>query len=456
MEHPERTQEEGIVNPRPVIEIKRQTGRLHTPHLTGLARAAMLVVSCALSLALAQDAPPARQVLETTFELLARYYHGYTTLNLEALRAEFTPKLEAACQAVPDPCGLEVAEAVVDEMISSLNDPHTYFLNRTQTLEAARAFSGEPSEGFRLGANISSLGGSLPRLVVRRAFAGGPAFEGGLRRGDLIRSFNGLAVESFPSTSAALSALATAARDGQAVRLEVERAYRQRFSLEIKPRHLLPPPPELELRPDGVAVITIFQFQDADRVAEAVHDDVRQAALAGAHAIVLDVRDNSGGWGSAMMRVLGAFVDFASLSMEAASARFQARYELLNTTLTLAGVGDITEMAVARNPALWTGPLVVLTSARTASAAEYLAFMLQRSGRARVVGEPTAGLLATGTAPFDLPGGSSLWVTVVRSIAEDGTRFPDRVTPDRLVRYNPTALTFGHDLALEYAVARLK
>lgn len=57
------------------------------------------------------------------------------------------------------------------------------------------------------------------------------------------------------------------------------------------------------------------------------------------------------------------------------------------------------------------GPLYVLTSNETASAAELAADALKASGRAILVGETTAGEMLSQTV-FDVPGGLQLWLPI--------------------------------------------
>jgi carboxyl-terminal processing protease len=64
--------------------------------------------------------------------------------------------------------------------------------------------------------------------------------------------------------------------------------------------------------------------------------------------------------------------------------------------------------------------VVVLTNAGTASAAELVAAALRDTGRARLVGEPTAGK-ALVHAPATLGDGSVLLISVGRLVRLDGT-----------------------------------
>ncbi|MBO0222828.1 hypothetical protein J0689_26475, partial [Vibrio parahaemolyticus] len=82
---------------------------------------------------------------------------------------------------------------------------------------------------------------------------------------------------------------------------------------------------------------------------------------------------------------------------------------------------------------------------------------LQRAGRAKVVGEPTAGALAiSGNAEGPLINGEFLAVASLKMKNLHGSPFPPRVTPDVLVPEDLNALSSGRDVALEKALELLK
>lgn len=124
-------------------------------------------------------------------------------------------------------------------------------------------------------------------------------------------------------------------------------------------------------------------------VAAAVRAAVRSLDAAGAQSFVLDLRGNPGGRLVEMMQVAGIFTD-GFLWRTLTDWTLPLPYPALGATET-------------------TAPLVVLTDGRVNSAAEGLAGALQRTGRAIVIGERTAGNVEA-VLPFCLRDGSQAWI----------------------------------------------
>jgi hypothetical protein len=123
--------------------------------------------------------------------------------------------------------------------------------------------------------------------------------------------------------------------------------------------------------------------------------DAAMAALAGTDALILDLRENSGGAASSVIYLASVFFDpRAPVALDTLTTRTpgSATY----TTLTLRSVPT---------PTSYLGkPLVILVGPRTFSGGEELADALQAQGRAVVVGARTAGGGNPGSA-FPLAGG---------------------------------------------------
>jgi len=123
--------------------------------------------------------------------------------------------------------------------------------------------------------------------------------------------------------------------------------------------------------------------------------DAALASISGADALVLDLRQNGGGAPSMVGYLVSAFMP--------------ANADIYNTFYTRYG-RDSERPAVAFAKPMLEMPLYILTSARTASAAEAIAFTLQTCHRATVVGERSAGAANPGER-FSTGHGFSVFVS---------------------------------------------
>jgi hypothetical protein len=103
------------------------------------------------------------------------------------------------------------------------------------------------------------------------------------------------------------------------------------------------------------------------------------AAVRNANALIIDLRDNGGGMGETALQI-------ASYLFERPAFLFDPRQHSRVPTHTT---------PIAGNP-LADKPVYVLTSARTASAAEYFVYNLKMLKRVTIVGERTAGAMHAG------------------------------------------------------------
>lgn len=110
-----------------------------------------------------------------------------------------------------------------------------------------------------------------------------------------------------------------------------------------------------------------------------------------------------------------------------------------------------------RGPVQWneTTPVVLLTDGASHSAAEYFATALQQSGRALLVGMPTAGN-TEGISGFNLADGSLIRLAVMTIVLPDGTILEDiGVQPDITVPLGEWGLRQTPDVQLERAIQEI-
>lgn len=171
-----------------------------------------------------------------------------------------------------------------------------------------------------------------------------------------------------------------------------------------------------------VAVLNVTTMMGVDTIAEidAAYDDI---AAHGADKLIIDLRKNGGG--AFAVRPLVAHVltgpyDAGVFVARAWNAAHDAPPDR-DAVLAVAPwdgwsirafwrdvqTNDLTRVTFEPTEPVFSGPVYVLTSAQTASAAELAADALKGAGRAVVIGETTAGEMLSQTM-FDVPGGFHL------------------------------------------------
>ena len=396
------------------------------------------------TLSVAQAPSPAQYLLDEAINTISEHYFGFAQIDDSALNRSANQKLELACKDLM-PCPYSVGETVLDDVLSSIGDGHTFRL--TPIAWAQFVANSDNAPLATIGLKFAALP-DASALVVTRVLENSPAKLAGVQRGDTVWGLNGESLEKFKNATEAVNTITTLEFNKQAIQFEIQlKGTTTRKTVTLEPQALKPWLPSYDLRPDGVAVITFYQYLTGGLIASKVHEFVHQAQAAKARAIILDVRGSGGGSGLESVASAGAFVEPVGTQFE--SARNKGTIVYQNGAIANSGFR-------IDNPANWTGTVIVLTNHISRSAAEYMAFFLQNAGRAKVIGEPTAGVLNTSTSIYPLPGDSSLAVTSGRSSTLDGKPHPERVTPDIVLTDDMGALSQGRDVILEAALELLK
>ena len=169
-----------------------------------------------------------------------------------------------------------------------------------------------------------------------------------------------------------------------------------------------------------------------------------------ADGLILDVRNNGGGNSSWGWKILSMLTDkpFGTASWETrlyrpvyrAWGRGEAAHRVASKSVVAHGTNH------------YDGPVVVLTSPRTYSAAEDFLVAFDAMGRGKIVGQPTGG--STGQPLFlSLPGGGSARICAKRDRYPDGAEFIGvGVRPDIEVGPTVADLRAGRDTVLEKAL----
>jgi carboxyl-terminal processing protease len=100
----------------------------------------------------------------------------------------------------------------------------------------------------------------------------------------------------------------------------------------------------------------------------------------------------------------------------------------------------------------YRGPVAILVNSNSASGSELFAGVMQATGRATIVGEPTCGCLLGFLGYARIPGGGELAYSEVGFVLSNGKRIEgEGVTPDHPVPLTLPDLVANRDRALEAA-----
>jgi C-terminal processing protease CtpA/Prc len=397
----------------------------------------------------AQTRAPALDLFDVTLQTLAEQYNGYGRFDVAAARKAWESQVNSSC-AREEACGYNRADAPIAAMLRSLNDPHTYRLSSEITRLRDREAIGQMSEPS-LGIRLQALPDAAAFVVTRVQSGSSAAAE--LKRGDVITGFNQTPLSGYANSASALEAFKRLEASGEEVTLAGKRGNVQ-IGAVIKAKPLGAWPAQLEMR-GGVAIITMYQFRQGGQVASQFHALLRDAIRQNAKSLILDLRDSQGGLITEMLGVVAAFMDRVAFVGEFKDGHVQFSMrggEYVQRDQD----GSVFTSKVLTQPAAWRGRVAILTSPLAKSAPEYVAHILKTAKRARVFGEATLGALNTTNQFFPLPDGSSLAVTVGRSMSENFKPFPAKVTPNEPVSPSLALLTRGRDVQLERAWAWLE
>lgn len=412
-------------------------------------RHALLSGMAAFALVGSAVASPAQDLFDQATFLIGFYYNGPAKVPpFRELRRQYQPELDRLCAFEGNRCGFDKAKQVIERIVRDIADPFTVLVTRDQLIDDERYGAGLGPAAPRVGVWVREL----PQgLVVSEAFPGEPAYEAGLRRGDLITQIAGQ-----PATLGRLLA-AEAARGPFSLSYSRQGVAR---TVTLSPRVAeATMQPRLEIS-NNIAYLRIYHLYSSDSysTAQRIHEAARRAEQAGARGMVIDLRDALTGYDSEALLAATAFTGTGGFIYDRRFQGLDETHTVENGKLYVQPEGaEKEEQNALERPYLARIPVVVLVNRHTYNSAEMLAYFLQAAGRAKVVGEPTAGALGmSGSAEGPLINGDFIVVSSLRMRNLDGSPFPLKVSPDVVVEDDLEALVAGRDPVLERALEMLR
>lgn len=306
-------------------------------------------------------------------------------------------------QGTPEPGATPFADQLVndaiDGMTAGLSDDYTVYLAPVEQAPVAEQMSGE-YEG--IGVWVDYPDGKV-RVVA--PMPNSPAEQAGLLANDILLAADGKSLDGL-SDDDTLNLIRGPA--GTDVTLTVQREGEPDPLTIVVTRAKITTPSVIYSRmgPEssvGYIQVTVF----GDNTTEQLDTALQQAKSDGVGGIVLDLRNNGGGWVESAQQMIGRFVPLNS--GPALYEDDDPRSEEMTTEPILGG--DVSDYDV---------PLVVLVNGGTASAAEIVTGALRDYSRATIVGEQTFGKGSVQRV-HDFADGSSMRITFAQWLTPNKT-----------------------------------
>jgi carboxyl-terminal processing protease len=306
-------------------------------------------------------------------------------------------------------------------LVSAAGDPHTSYLTAEEAAEFDRQLKGEFSG---IGAEI---GVRNDQPTILRVIEGAPAEKAGLKAGDIVVRVDG---KSTNKSDASTTADLIRGESGTEVKVTVLRA-KETKEFTITRATVTDPSVSSSVK-DGIGIIKIRRFDNdtgtlARRAAEQLKDDKVKG-------IILDMRDNPGGYLDQSQEVAGLWLD----------------HELV---VTERKGGKQTESLDSKGiPVLAGVKTVILVNGSSASASEIVAGALKDHKVATLVGETTYGK-GTVQQVLSLSNGAQLKVTIAHWYTPGGVNISEKgIAPDTEVKLTLDDLNADRDPQLNAAL----
>lgn len=309
-------------------------------------------------------------------------------------------------------------------LVQAAGDDYTVFMDAKEADEFNTSLRGEVSG---IGAEIG-VRGDVPTII--RVIPGSPAEQSGVKPQDKIVRVNDAITTRLDASRTAELIRGPA---GTTVSIEFLRGD-EVVKLSITRDTISDP--SVDSRIEGnVGVIKLRRF-DKDTGAQARQVAERFVAQ-GVKGIILDMRDNGGGFLEQTQQIAGLWLNNQVVVSE-------RKGDKKTEELRSRGVPILADM-----------PTVVLVNSSSASASEIVAGALQDHDSAVIMGEQTFGKGSVQQL-IELSSGRLLKVTVARWFTPNGESISDKgITPDTVVELSSDDYNSGRDPQLQAALDQL-
>lgn len=307
-------------------------------------------------------------------------------------------------------------------LVSALGDQYTQYLSKAEAEEFQKDLNGDI--GFGIGVE---LGIRNDRITVLRTLADNPAVRAGILAGDYVVAVNDEETSGLRAHDVARKIRGDI---GTSVKLLIERNGRE-IIFNLKREKINDLSVDYYIK-DNVGILRILRFDDE------TGSLARKAVLyfkdRKVNGIVVDLRNNGGGYVSASKEVAGIWLDDKIIMTEKRN-------------------GKVIDTIRTTNGALASGiKTSVIINGSSASASEILAGALRDYGVATIIGEKSFGKGSVQKL-VDLYDGAQLKVTIAKWFTPNNKNINgEGIEPDKSILYSPENINKGIDDQLNAAI----
>lgn len=280
-------------------------------------------------------------------------------------------------------------ENAIRGMVYTLEDPYSDY------------FTEEELQDFEHGLNQEYIGIGVTlryhnnNLYVTAVMAGSPASSAGIKQNDIITKVDGQAVTGLESVSL------ISGKEGSIVKLTIHRDNKTLIVPITRGQFSIPSVTSTMIPSTRIGYIAISSFSEtSDQEFNREFDKLRNAGM---KTVVIDLRDNLGGYVEASYNIAKRFIKNGTLMYVSDQS------------------GDLQEVRITDGENI-DMPVIILTNELTASASEILTAALHDNQVATVIGAQTYGK-ARIQSLFSLSNGGSLKLTIQRYLTPNKLDF---------------------------------
>ncbi len=306
-----------------------------------------------------------------------------------------------------------LAYAAISGMLNSVHDKYTVFLSPKEYAQLNEGLDGGSFAGTGI---VIQVDDNTKYIDVSNVVPDGPADKAGVHQDDTITAIDGQSTKNLTLQQASSHLRGKA---GTVVQLTIERDGKpltQPIAITRAQIHELSVYEKMLPNKIGYVELTVFGRDTGAELARAL-DRLQQN---GARAIIMDLRDNGGGYLEAALDVSSKFIASGPIVSVESRASNVTTYE-------------------AEDTAIPPVPLAVLVNGHTASASEITSGAIQDSGVGAIIGTRTFGKGVVQEI-LPMPDGSAIKITDARYLTPHNRDINHLgITPDIVVDENKSA-----------------